>query len=264
MTTSEDLVTLELENGIATLRLNRANEGNALNLELAKQLSMIVSKLDVDEATRCVLLTGNGRFFCVGGDVGAFKNAGDDVPALLKEITSHLHIAVSRLARMKKPLVVAVNGPAAGAGIGLACIGDIVLAAQSAHFTMAYTTIGLTPDGGATSLLPRLIGLRRTQELTFTNRRVLAPEAVAIGLVTQVVEAESLHSDARGIAETLAAGPTRAFGAIRSLLRSGFDTPLETQLELESREISAAAATLDGKVGIAAFLDKRAAVFKGE
>lgn len=213
-----DLVEISIENGVATVRLNRPDAGNALSLDLVRQLSDVVADVDQNNSAKSVLLTGSGRFFCVGGDIGAFRSAGDGVPVLLKRITAFMHSAVSRLARMNKPLVVAVNGPAAGAGVGFAALGDIVLAARSAHFTMAYTGFGLTPDAGTTNLLPRLIGLRRTQELAFTNRRVSADEAAAIGLVTRVVDDSTLGDEARALAEKLANGPVEAHGAIRRLL----------------------------------------------
>jgi 2-(1,2-epoxy-1,2-dihydrophenyl)acetyl-CoA isomerase len=258
MSASEALVTCLIDdNGVATLRLNRPEQGNALSLPLVEALSDLVGNLDVDTSVRCILLTGKGRFFCVGGDVGAFKQAGPGTPALLKRITVFLHMAVARLAQTNKPIVVAVNGPAAGAGLGLATLGDIVLSSRSAHFTMAYTAIGLTPDAGTTWLLPRLIGLRRTQEMTLTNRRVGSEEAAQIGLVTRVVEDEALQVEALAAATTLARGANSAFAAVRRLLLSGADGGLETHLEREARAIADAAAGGEGREGIAAFLEKR-------
>lgn len=259
MSVSDPLIAVTVEHGVATLCFDRPANGNALSLALVRELADTVATLDHDEAVRCVLLTGSGRFFCVGGDIGAFREAGDSVPVLLKQITAAMHAAVARLARMSKPLVVAVNGPAAGAGLGFAALGDIVLAARSAHFTMAYTGIGLTPDAGTTALLPRLIGLRRTQELALTNRRVSAEEAASIGLVTRVVDDAALMDEAREVARTLAAGPVLAHGAIRRLLLAW--QPLETQMELEAQEISLAAAGLEGREGISAFLAKRKPTF---
>lgn len=257
MSPSDPLVVVDAEDGIATLTLNRPDDGNALSLAMVEHLSASVSHVDADRSIRCVILTGAGRFFCVGGDIGAFKSAGSNVPELLKNVTAHLHMAISRLARMGKPLVVAVNGPAAGAGLGLAALGDIVIAAEPAHFSMAYTAIGLTPDGGTSALLPRLIGLRKTQELALTNRRVKSQEAVEIGLISRVVDANELASEARATAATLAMGAVCAFGTVRRLLLSGYEQPFEAQLELEARAIAQAAAGPEGKEGIAAFLEKR-------
>ncbi|MGQ2934055.1 enoyl-CoA hydratase/isomerase family protein [Sphingopyxis sp.] len=259
MSASDTPLALSVEDGVATLRLSRPDAGNAIGLEMAKALAEMSSEISARDDIRCVLLTGSGRFFCVGGDIGAFRAAGEAVPQLLQQITAALHEAISHLARMPKPLVVAVNGAAAGAGLSLAALGDIVISARSASFTMAYTGIGLTPDGGATAILPRLIGLRRTQELAFTNRRLSADEAAAIGLVTEVVDDSELEGQAAALASRLRNGPVSAFANIRSLLMSGL--PLDQQMDLEARTICDAAGSPEGREGIAAFLDKRRPVF---
>jgi 2-(1,2-epoxy-1,2-dihydrophenyl)acetyl-CoA isomerase len=259
MSASDSPLSLTVSDSVATLCLSRPDAGNAIGLELAEALAHAAAQLEAREDVRCVLLTGSGRFFCVGGDIGAFHAAGDEAPKLLQKITAALHRAISHLARMPKPLVVAVNGPAAGAGLSLAALGDIVIAAQSASFTMAYTGIGLTPDGGATAILPRLIGLRRTQELAFTNRRVSADEAAAMGLVTRVVDDDQLQDEAAKAADRLRDGPTSAYANIRALLRS--ELPLEEQMELEAQTICRAVASHEGREGIAAFLEKRRPAF---
>ena len=187
----------------------------------------------------------------------------DRPSALLNKITTHLHSALARLATMNKPVVIAINGPAAGAGIGLATVGDLVLASSAAHFTMAYTAVGLTPDGGTTFLLPRLIGLRRTQELALTNRRVSAEEAAAIGLVTRVVDASEVATEALRCAQDLAQGPTQAFGAVKLLLASCFDTSFETQMQREASTIAVVAQGADSQRGIRAFLGKEKPAYDG-
>jgi len=257
VTMADSPVLIERTGGVAKVILNRPHAGNSITLELAHQLMHAAIACDEDPSVRCVLLTGQGRLFCGGGDVAVFASAGDKLPETLKEMTAYLHMALARFARMEKPLVVAVNGPAAGAGLSLAVCGDLVLAAASAHFTLAYTGIGLSPDAGSTWVLPRLIGMRRTQELVLTNRRVKAEEAVAMGLVTRAVADDLLMNEATTLASELAAGPTGAFGRARRLLLSSFETSLETQMELEAREIAACARTAQGKEGIAAFLEKR-------
>lgn len=250
-------VLLERDGGVARIVLNRPEIGNALDLAMARALMEAVIACDEDPSVRCVLLTGAGRMFCAGGDVASFAQAGEQLPSLLKEITVYLHAAVARLARMDKPVVTAINGPAAGAGIGLALIGDIALADPRAHFTLAYTGIGLSPDGGATWLLPRLIGLRRAQELCLRNRRVGAEEAEAIGMITRMVAEGALLDEANALAQELAASATSALGITRRLLLDSATTPLETQLDAESRGIAAMGGTTEGKEGIAAFLEKR-------
>jgi 2-(1,2-epoxy-1,2-dihydrophenyl)acetyl-CoA isomerase len=164
---------------------------------------------------------------------------------------------------MRAPLVIAVNGTAAGAGMSLAITGDLVLAADSAKFTMAYTAAGLSPDGSSSYFLPRLVGLRRAQELLFTNRRLSAAEALDWGLVTQVVTDGELAETAQTLATRLAAGPTSAYGMVKSLLIDTYDTSLEGQMELEGRGIADMAAGPDGLEGIAAFVNKRTPAFTG-
>jgi 2-(1,2-epoxy-1,2-dihydrophenyl)acetyl-CoA isomerase len=253
----------ELADGVATITLHRPDAANAIDLALGRELMHAAIRCDEDPAVRAVLLTGAGKMFCAGGDLKSFAAQGAALPALLKELTTYLHAATSRFTRMAAPLVVAVNGTAAGAGFSLAVSGDLVLIAESAKLAMAYTAAGLSPDGSSTWFLPRLIGLRRTQELMLTNRRLSAAEALEWGLVTQVVPDDALATTAAGFAKQLAAGPTRAYGTVKSLLASTFSESLETQMELEARGIAAMANGADGREGIAAFLAKRAAVFTG-
>jgi 2-(1,2-epoxy-1,2-dihydrophenyl)acetyl-CoA isomerase len=258
-----DTVLLERDGAVARVTLNRPEVGNALDLTMARALMEAVIACDEDDTVRCVLLTGAGRLFCVGGDVAAFARAGDQLPAFLKEITVYVHAAVARLMRMNKPVVTAVNGAAAGAGVGLAILGDVALAGPRAQFALAYGALGLSPDGGSTWLLPRLVGLRRAQELCLRNRRVTAQEAAAIGLVTRVVDGE-LMDEAMDVARDLAASATPALGVTRRLLLDSATASLEAQLDAESRGIAGLARTTQGKEGVAAFLEKRAPVFTGD
>ena len=252
---------IERQGAVITLTLNRVETGNAINLDLARALMEAAILCDEDDTIKCVVLTGAGKMFCVGGDVTSFAAAQDGVPALLKEMTAHLHSAISRFSRMGKPLVTAINGPAAGAGFSLAILGDVALASRAAHFTLAYGAIGLSPDGGATWLLPRLIGLRRTQELVLTNKRVSSDAAERLGLVTRVVDDASFAAEVDALAGQLAASATQSLGRARNLLISSFDTSLETQMELEARAIAACARGAEARAGISAFLAKRKPVF---
>lgn len=252
------------ENGIARLTLNRPRAGNSIDVKLSRALMEAAIECDEDDGIRCVLMTGAGQLFCAGGDIGGFAAAGDKIPALLKELTAYIHSAVSRFSRMGKPMVTAVNGPAAGAGFNLSLLGDIVLAAQSAHFTVAYTAIGMTPDGGTTWLLPRLVGLRRAQEWALTNKRISAAEALEAGLITRVVDDTALAEEATQIATQLAGAAVRAIGRTRNLLLDSFDHSLEQHLEQEARNIAAAGRDAEGQEGIAAFLAKRKPDFRGQ
>lgn len=254
---------LQVEGSVARLTLNRPESGNAIDLPLARALAEAALRCETDAAIRCVVLSGAGRLFCAGGDLDLFLGAGDGIPRLLRELAGTLHIAVSRLARMHKPLLVLVNGPAAGAGLSLALCGDVVLAARSAHFTAAYGAIGLTPDGGMSWWLPRLVGLRKAQEIILTNRRIAAAEAEAIGLVTRLVDDEALAAEGAETAARLAAAPIRALGVARSLLLASFSNSLETHLEQEAGAISAAGADPESREGISAFRAKRKPNFEG-
>lgn len=262
--TDEIALIVERRAAVATLTLNRPDVGNAIDLPFARTLLEAAIAVDADPSVRCVVLTGRGRMFCAGGDVGAFAAAGERAPAIVKEITACMHAAIATLARMRKPLVTAINGPAAGAGFSLAMLGDIALAADSAHFTLAYTALGLTPDCGATWLLPRLVGLRRAQELVLTNRRVAASDAVALGLITRAVDAGSLTSETQAVSDALASQATSALGLARRLLLESFESGLETHMERESRAIAESIGTPDGREGVRAFLAKRKPVFGNE
>jgi 2-(1,2-epoxy-1,2-dihydrophenyl)acetyl-CoA isomerase len=254
---------LELSEGVARITLARPRAANTIDLALARELADAALRCDEDAAVRAVLVTGEGRMFCAGGDLTAFAGAGEGVPALLKQITAHLHVAISRFARMRAPVVAAVNGPAAGAGLSLACAADLAVASDAATFTLAYTGVGLAPDGSSTWFLPRLIGARRTAELMLTNRTLSAAEALEFGLVNRVVPAASLLAEAESLARQLAAGATEAFGAVKRLLLLSGSQSLESQMEWEARAIADAARTHDGAEGIAAFLAKRPPRFEG-
>lgn len=254
---------IEKKNGVAHLTLNRPDAANGINLAMAKELLAASIDFDTDPEVRAVLISANGKMFCAGGDLKSFASSSISVGALLKELTTYLHGAISRFARMDAPVIMAINGTAAGAGFSLAVSGDMVLAAASAKFTMAYTAAGLSPDGSSSYFLPRLIGMRKTQELMFTNRRLSAEEALQWGAINQVVADDELAAEALKLATQLANGPTRAFGMVKKLLQSSFDNGLETQLDAEAQGIASMTELNDGKEGIAAFMEKRAPEFKG-
>ncbi len=255
-------ILLDITNGIARLTLNRPEARNGIERDLARDLATAALALHEDRSVRAVLITGAGPAFCAGGDLKAFAAQGDRLGSYIKEVTVDLHTAVTHLTQLDAPVIAAVHGSAAGAGLGLVAGADIVIAAESAKFVMAYTLVGLVPDGGSTWFLPRRVGLGRALEMSLLNRPLSASEAQSAGLVTRVVPDDRLGEEAEAVAVTLAAGPTRSFGATKRLLRASFGNGLETQLELESRAISDAGRTHDGREGIAAFLEKRAAAFQ--
>jgi 2-(1,2-epoxy-1,2-dihydrophenyl)acetyl-CoA isomerase len=263
----ENLGTLlfEIRDHVACITLNRPEAANAMNLELSRELEEVALECEESSQVRAVLLTGAGKMFCGGGDLKAFAaQEPAHLPAYLKRVTFYLHKAIHRFARMRAPVVVAVNGNAGGGGMSLACAGDIVLAGESARFTMAYTRVGLTPDGSSTYYLPRIIGIRRTFELALTNRTLTAKEAEAIGLVTRVVPDEQLVAQAEALGNELAHGPTRAYGGVKRLLYGSLNSTLDEQMELESEWIADAARTRDAQEGIASFIAKRPPKFNGQ
>ena len=248
---------------VATITLNRPAQFNALNLTMAHELCRATISADEDPGVRCVVLTGKGKAFFAGGDLSTFEAAGDARGALIKEMTTYFHAAISRLSRMDAPVIAKINGVAAGAGFSTMLACDLAISVASAKFTMAYTRAGLTPDGSSTWFLPRTVGLRRAQELTLTNRTLTADEALDWGLLTRVVADDALDAVVATLAASLASGPTKTLGGAKRLLRESADQGLESQMELETRAIAAASLTVDGREGVAAFLGKRAAAFEG-
>ena len=254
----------DVQEGVAQITLNRPEALNSINLEMARDLMYAVLRCDEDPTIRAVVIHGAGNQFCAGGDLKTFAAQKEHLPYYLKEVTTYLHAAVSRLIRMDPPVVGAVHGHAVGAGMGLAMACDVVIAAQSARFNMAYTRVGLTPDGSSTYFLPRIVGLRRALELTLTNRMLSAQEAFEWGIVTKVVTDEELLAQAQAFAKQLASGAPKALGAAKRLLHGGWTETLETQMEHESQTIAAMAHTSDTHEGITAFLEKRSPKYRGE
>jgi len=254
---SEALLLFERDGAVARLTLNRPQAGNAVDMDLARALLEAAIECDSDPSIRCVTLTGAGKAFCTGGDIALMARSGDKVGAVIGELAGTAHFAMSRFARMDKPLVHLINGAAAGGGYGLAISGDIVLAARSAEFSAAYGALGVSPDCGLSWLLPRLVGLRRAQEIIISNRRITASEAEEMGIITRMVEGADLAEEGAKLAAKLASSATGAIGRSRQLLLSSFDNSLETQLELEARGIAAAVSGPEGREGVAAFLAKR-------
>lgn len=249
---------------IATITFNTPQAANAMGPLGAKEFRTVAEAADDDPNVRAVVLTGTGKMFCAGGDLGAFAKAGGGARRLLMEMAGDLHMGISRLARASAPVIGAVNGTAAGAGLSLVMACDLAVAAESAVFTMAYTKAGLSPDGSSTYFMPRKIGDRRARELMLTNRVLSSAEALEWGIVNEVAADDEVLARANALAQRLAKGPTAAYGAVKTLLNGTFEQTLESQMELEARTIAGLANGADGQEGIRAFLEKRKPEFKGE
>jgi 2-(1,2-epoxy-1,2-dihydrophenyl)acetyl-CoA isomerase len=254
--TDYETIALEQSGRIARITLNRADAANAMNDTMTRELAHAARRCDHGSA-KVVVLTGAGRFFSAGGDLRAIASSSSTAGHYVKTIADDLHRAISTFARMDAVLITAVNGVAAGAGFSLAVTGDLVLAAESATFTMAYTAAGLSPDGSSSYYLPRLIGVRRTQELMLTNRRLSAGEALQWGLLTEVVEDAELAARVDAVAQQIASGARQSASAVKKLVLMSFTSGLEEQMETEGRLIAECADSADGNEGIEAFLQKR-------
>jgi 2-(1,2-epoxy-1,2-dihydrophenyl)acetyl-CoA isomerase len=247
------------DGAVLTLTLNRPDVLNAIDAATHRALAAGLREAR-DPDVRAVVVTGAGRGFCVGQDLNEFRAAGADVAGRLR---SSYHPNITAIRALEKPVIAAVNGAAAGAGLSLACACDIRLAADTATFVPAFVGIGLVPDSGGTFFLARLLGPARAFEWMGSGRRLAASEALAWGLVSEVVEGGGLATRAAGLAAELAALPTRAVGMTKRLFDRALLSTLEEQLELEAQLQAAATTTEDFREGVAAFLEKRPPEFRG-
>ena len=262
----EELTTMRLtvEDGLATLCLARPDVRNAIDLRFAEDLLVAARRVAADRAVRALLICGDGPALTVGGDLEFIsEHAHEDLGALLRTMTTPYHAAFTTLAQLDVPIVTAAHGAVAGGGLGLVFAGDIVVASDDARFVSAFAALGLSGDGGGTWHLPRRIGPARAAEVYLENRPVSAAEALEWGLVNEVVAADELRSRATQRAQRLAAGPTRAFGAMRRLLRDSWSSSLSDQLAAETDTISRIAATADARSALSAFQAKRRPTFEG-
>jgi 2-(1,2-epoxy-1,2-dihydrophenyl)acetyl-CoA isomerase len=254
---------LEISDGVGHVTLSQPGRGNPFDLEFCLELSRIATECDENPGVRAVLIDADGPYFSVGADLKVLGHDRAALPAFIKNATVGLHSAISRFARMDAPVVIAVHALAVGGGVALAAATDFCLAARSAGFYAGYTGIGLPPDGGGSTFLPRRIGVRRTAEFLMRNQTWTSAQALEYGLVSEVVEDADLPAAARALAAELARGPTRAFGEIKNLLLSTWEQPIEAQMEREARAMARVCRTDDAWAGITDVAARRVPQFRG-
>ncbi len=259
---SSDSITLSVAEGVATITLNRPSVLNAIDAETARAFLNCLKSIAERTDVRAIVLRGEGRAFCAGGDVARFGQG--DPEAAIDDIITPFHEALRLLDSLPQPSIAAVHGAAAGAGFSLALACDFAIATETAKFTLAYARIGASPDGSATYQLPRIVGLRKAKELALLADTIDAAEALRLGIVNRVVADVEMSTECARLAARLAAGPSAAYHRIRELMTTSFERDLEAQLEAERQTFKGLARTQDFREGVSAFLNKTPAQFKGQ
>ena len=252
-----------VEEGIAHITLDQAERGNPIDMRFNEELTRIATECDENPEVRCVLIDASGKFFGVGADLKTMNRDRTALPIFVKNATVGSHSALSRFARMNAPVVVAVHALAVGGFVALCAAADFCIAARTAKFYAAYTGIGLVPDAGGTTFIPRRIGVRRAAEFLMRNQMWDAQTALEAGLLSHVVDDDKLRDEAWALARELAAGPTIAFGEIKNLLLSTWAQPIEAQMELEARAMARVTRTDDAWNGICDVAARRKPTFDG-
>ncbi|MBL8518136.1 MAG: enoyl-CoA hydratase [Betaproteobacteria bacterium] len=259
-----DTVLLAIDGPIATITLNRPAQLNALNDAMMFGLRDALALVEQDANIRVVILKGAGKAFMAGGDVAMFHEKKDEVSSTFHVLGGTFHESIKMLRRMSKPVIASVQGACAGGGLSVMLACDLAVAAESSQFTLAYARIGVSPDGGSTHFLPRIVGARKALELALLTEAFGADKALEMGLVNRVVPASELEPETLKLAHQLASGPSRAFAHTKALINASFDRPMDAQLDAEVRAFADCATGHDFKEGVTAFVEKRKPRFRGE
>lgn len=254
-------LTLEFEQGLAILTFTNPARGNALDLAMARAFAAAIEQVASHQGVRALLITAQGKQFCVGGDLNSMADASRPLPDTLRELLEPAHAAMAMLAMFRFPIVCAINGAVGGGGIGLALCGDLVLAAESVKLRGGYSAIGLTPDVGGSWFVTRRAGAPRAKEIFLTNRPFTSQECLRIGLFDAVHPDAELQDAARKLALQLASGPAEAQARIKSLISYAHHHTLEQHLDAERESMYASGESEDGREGVRAFVEKRAPRF---
>ena len=261
---SYETILYETVDQVGVITLNRPDRLNAFTRQMHEDLRDAIGAASKDENVRCLMFTGAGRGFCAGADLAdGASSSGDGPPDLGISLEEQYNPLIKSLRDLNMPIVAAVNGPCAGAGMSLAMACDIILAARSASFLQAFCNIGLVPDAGSTWMLPRMIGRARAAGMALLGEKLPAETAADWGLVWKCVDDDALSEEAMAVASKLAAGPTKGLGLIRQALHKAWDNSLDSQLDLERDSQRELGSSHDFGEGVAAFLEKRAPNFKG-
>ena len=259
-----DNIEFEISNGVATLTLNRPKSLNSFTTEMHTEIRTVMQQVTENAEIRCLVITGAGRGFCAGQDLGDRAQTTDGgVPDVGASVEKYYNPLIRSIMQLPKPVICAVNGVAAGAGASIALACDIVLAARSASFIQVFCKIGLIPDSGGTWNLPRAVGLARAKGLALLGDRLPAETAEEWGLIWKCVDDEDLQSEAQKMASHFATQPTGALGRIKKLLNDSSSNTLDDQLDLEQQAMQYLGQSEDYREGVTAFLEKRPPVFKG-
>jgi 2-(1,2-epoxy-1,2-dihydrophenyl)acetyl-CoA isomerase len=264
--TQLETVNVHRHEGAATIELNRPQALNAWNAQLGSDLLAAVAAVAGDEAVRAVVITGAGRGFSSGADlkdISGGHTTADGGPDVYRTLTERYHPIMKAVREMPKPVIASVNGPAVGIGCSLALCCDLILAAQSAYFLLAFVNIGLVPDGGSSLFLPTRIGLARATELSMLGERLPAAQALEWGLINRVVADESLHAQTQELAARMASGPTRSYAGAKRQLNNWLFARMDEQLDLEARLQQESTGSADFVEGATAFVQRRAPRFSG-